>query len=78
VPHERAGLDRHRPRAGGAVVSTKESANGWPTCMVLSHIDDTTRAVTRRRRRHAERRAWASLALILAGLAAAIAWGAMQ
>jgi len=46
--------------------------------MVLSHIDDTTRAVTRRRRRHAERRAWASLALILAGLAAAIAWGAMQ
>ena len=59
-------------------MSTKESANGWPTCMVLSHIDDTTRAVTRRSRRKSERRAWASLALILAGLAVAIAWGAMQ
>ena len=58
-------------------MSLKESANGWPTCMVMSHIDDTTRAVTRRRRK-SERRAWLSLALILAGLAVAIAWGAMQ
>lgn len=56
----------------------RETANGWPSAMVLSHIDDTTRAVTRRRRRHAERRAWASLALILVGLAAAIAWGSLQ
>ena len=56
----------------------RETANGWPSAMVLSHIDDTTRAVTRRSRRKSERRAWASLALILAGLATAIAWGALQ
>jgi len=55
----------------------RETANGWPSAMVLSHIDDTTRAVTRRRRRNAERRAWLSLAMILAGIAA-IAWGALQ
>lgn len=55
----------------------RETANGWPSAMVLSHIDDTTRAVTRRSRRKSERRTWASLA-ILAGLAAAIAWGALQ
>lgn len=56
----------------------RETANGWPSAMVLSHIDDTTRAVTRRSRRKSERRAWLSLVLIVATLAACIAWEALR
>lgn len=59
----------------------RETANGWPSAMILSHIDDTTRAVTRRSRRSrrkSERRAWLSLVLIVATLAACIAWEALR
>lgn len=61
-------------------MSTKPSANGWPACMVQAHIDITTAAVPiSRRRRNIERRAWISQALILlAVIAAAIAWGVMR
>ncbi|HEY1035518.1 MAG TPA: hypothetical protein VGE09_11115 [Pseudoxanthomonas sp.] len=59
-------------------MSTKESANGWPACMVQAHIEDTTAACARRRYRKAERRAWLTLALFVAGVAACVAWSALR
>lgn len=52
---------------------------GVSPIMVASHIAHVTAAACpSRRRRKSERRAWLALALILAGLAAAIAWGVMR
>lgn len=52
---------------------------GVSPIMVASHIAATTAtACHSRRRRKSERRAWVSLALILAVIAAAIAWGVMR
>lgn len=60
-------------------MSIKESANGWPACMVQAHIDITTAAVpSKRSRRRSERRAWLSLAVIIVVLGALVAWGAMR